>query len=107
MLVVFNGIGNGVAVFYFPLRGSVGANLASCISPRLFARAIDHTIFYPSFVLLLFQISDLYSDYIKVCYFIPIDMAHCQAKPISKKSQRQASEPQVQGEVFGFHILAV
>lgn len=73
-------------------------------------RAIDHTIFYRTFLqlcyrvfLLLFQIS----DYIKVFYLIPIDMAHGQAKSNNKKCQRQPSEPKVQGELFAFHILAV
>ena len=69
-------------------------------------RAIDHTIFYRTALqlfLLLFQIS----DYIKVFYLIPIDMAHGQAQSNNKKGQRQPSEPKVQGEVFGFHILGV
>jgi len=75
----------------------VGANLASCILPRL--SRLDHTIFYQtSYIhLVLFQAS----AYIKISPTPSFDMARGQAKPKIKKNGRQPSVLKDQGRVLG------
>lgn len=87
----------------------MGANLAAIHFAKTFRAIGQHRLLsslsaisiYP--ILLLFQIS----DYIKVYYFMPFNMAHGQAKSNSRKSQRQPLEPKAEGEVLEFHILGV